>query len=154
MEQATLTALSEVGRARKLVHRAMEDRDGEARDASVLLTSEVVTNALVHAGGSVEVHVTLSPSTVRVEVRDTSRRAPLRRNAHEDATNGRGLELVELLAARWGVDPSPEGKTVWFELERPKAPAGEVRAMRARKRSVVPTPGCTMLVLPSPRVAV
>ncbi|QKV93174.1 ATP-binding protein [Streptomyces sp. NA02950] len=58
--------------------------------------------------------------TVRVEVADTSTRAPRQRCADEEATNGRGLELVDGLADRWGWQPEGAGKRIWCEIDREK----------------------------------
>ncbi|MEU8822233.1 ATP-binding protein [Streptomyces sp. NPDC048636] len=58
--------------------------------------------------------------TVRVEVADTSTRAPRQRCADEEATNGRGLELVDGLADRWGWQPEGAGKSIWCEIDRGK----------------------------------
>jgi hypothetical protein len=56
--------------------------------------------------------------TVRVEVADASVRAPRPRHVEEDATNGRGLELVDGLADRWGWQPEGGGKCIWCEVDR------------------------------------
>ncbi|MET7932634.1 ATP-binding protein [Streptomyces sp. NPDC005322] len=61
------------------------------------------------------------PRTVRVEVADTSARAPRQRRADEEATHGRGLELVDGLADRWGWQPEGAGKRIWCEIDRGKA---------------------------------
>ena len=52
-------------------------------------------------------------------VSDSSPREPRLRAAAEDEEGGRGLLLVETIAERWGVDPLPSGKRVWFELPWP-----------------------------------
>lgn len=88
-----------------------------------LLVSELVTNAVLHA--RTEVVVTVQPGdggTVRIEVHDGSARQPRPRTSGQEATTGRGLRLVEDLAARWGVRTDHTGKTVWLELSR-DAPA-------------------------------
>ena len=82
--------------------------------------SELVTNAVVHAGSEVEVMVQLTPTAARVEVTDASADAVAPRDAGADEDSGRGLALVGSLARRWGIRPAPGGgKTVWFEVERP-----------------------------------
>jgi len=83
--------------------------------ASQLLT-EVVTNALLHAGTPFDVVLVHSPGTVRCEVRDHSPLRPRTRNFSPEASTGRGMQLVDRLATAWGVLPDPDGKTVWFEL--------------------------------------
>lgn len=116
----------EVGLESSAVHQARElvsavacevGLPGDVRDDAVLLASEVVTNALVHAGASATVRVSATPVSIRVEVDDCSERRPRLTPADLDATGGRGLNLLELLAARWGVQPAAGGKTVWFEAE-------------------------------------
>jgi hypothetical protein len=54
---------------------------------------------------------------VRVEVRDRSTVLPEAHDTGPLEPGGLGLSVVETLAARWGVDPLPDGKTVWFELD-------------------------------------
>ena len=97
-------------------HLAAAGRDDVLEVAS-LLVSELVTNAIQHAGSEVNVHLEVSADLVRVEVDDASPRAPLRLVVPEDAERGRGLQLVEALASSWGVDQVPgDGKKVWFEV--------------------------------------
>ena len=86
-------------------------------ETAALLTSEVVTNAVLHAAGAIDVHVDLCVDVVRVSVSDEGRGLPVRKSDSSDATTGRGLLLVERLAHRWGVDRHEHGKTVWFEVQ-------------------------------------
>lgn len=89
----------------------------DSLDTIVLLVSELATNAVLHAGRpELIVRVLTSDSRLRVEVCDGSPDLPAPRDALVGAENGRGLELVEALASRWGVLPNPEGKTIWFEI--------------------------------------
>ncbi|MFE3636878.1 ATP-binding protein [Streptomyces sp. NPDC059168] len=60
----------------------------------------------------------VASATVRLEVADTSSRAPVPRCAGGDATGGRGLALVDCLADRWGWHPEGSGKSIWCELDR------------------------------------
>jgi len=85
-------------------------------DTVVLLTSEIVTNAVLHASGCVRLRVWLNPAWVRVEVADSSPVPPTLRNYGPEAATGRGMRLVSTLTTRWGVDPDPDGKSVWFEV--------------------------------------
>jgi PAS domain S-box-containing protein len=107
-----------VSEARRLVRRTLVDagRD-ELVDPAVLATSELVTNALVHAGTGIEVGVEILPQGVRVEIADGSRHLPERRAYGTAAGTGRGLVTVESLVDGWGVrrEGAP-GKVVWFEL--------------------------------------
>lgn len=88
------------------------------RDAAELLVSELVTNALLHGEGSM-IRVTLGCrlGALHCEVEDAgSARPAVRQGDNEEGESGRGLVLVEHLAARWGSRPSGWGKTVWFDL--------------------------------------
>ena len=89
---------------------------GEVVDCAILLTSELVTNAVRHAGTRVIVRLDTRDHRLRVEVVDAVERRPQPRHADLLAEGGRGLELVDALAADWGVDGGPGGKSVWFEL--------------------------------------
>jgi anti-sigma regulatory factor (Ser/Thr protein kinase) len=85
---------------------------------AVLLVSELVTNAVRHAGSTLTVAVAIGRAAVRVEVRDRSPRLPaLRESTGGDDEWGRGLVLVDALASRWGAERLPSGKRVWFELD-------------------------------------
>lgn len=105
-------------------------RDGLCRwgvqcltDTAELLTSELVTNALVHTARDAVFTATLSgpPARLRlrVEVYDFATPHPEARVANDQAANGRGLLIVRMMADDWGVTSQPVGKTVWFELVPP-----------------------------------
>ena len=85
-------------------------------DASRLLVSELVTNAVLHARTEFTLVLRLIRGGVRVEVHDGSQAVPVVRHYEDEAMTGRGLALVDQLAARWGVEESGAGKVVWFEL--------------------------------------
>lgn len=85
-------------------------------DTAVLLTSELVTNAVLHGRSAVSLEILVSERCVRVQVGDDNSRHPQPRPAEHGALDGRGLHIVGLLADRWGVADAPVGKTVWFEL--------------------------------------
>ncbi len=86
-------------------------------DVAVLLTSEIVTNAIRHGHPPVLVHARLHGRGLRVAVDDGGQEdvEPMPQ-VHWDDGGGRGLHLVEALAHQWGVLESGEGKQVWFEL--------------------------------------
>jgi len=88
----------------------------DCMDVSELLVSELVTNAVVHAHGPVELRVWAVPDLVRVEVRDGSRSAPRIRDYGPESTTGRGVRMLDNLASSWGVELGSSGKIVWFEL--------------------------------------
>ncbi|MFF1954786.1 ATP-binding protein, partial [Kitasatospora herbaricolor] len=80
-----------------------------------LLVSELVTNALRHGRGDIRLRL-LRDRTVVCEVWDDGYAQPRQRRAQETDEGGRGLQLVSLLAERWGSRRTPKGKIVWFEL--------------------------------------
>jgi anti-sigma regulatory factor (Ser/Thr protein kinase) len=85
-----------------------------------LLTTEVVTNAVVHGAGAVAFRALCTEHLLRVEVGDTGAGVP--KPVKPDSVRrrgGRGLLILAALAADWGVDARDGGKTVWFELRRP-----------------------------------
>ena len=105
--------------ARRFVTEALERWDcGSALDTVQLLVSELVTNAIVHAGSRPNVAVLLMPKAIRVEVADQAAVQPAPRDATDDDESGRGLFLLDELSSAWGVDSSEGGKTVWFEVPR------------------------------------
>ncbi|WP_432198764.1 SpoIIE family protein phosphatase [Streptomyces sp. bgisy027] len=99
-------------------------------DDAVVLTSELVTNAVVHAGTSADVLCLRSEEGVRIEVADRypEREIPLQGSpvnmGSPDREGGRGLQLCAALAGRWGVEYTPTHKQVWFQLDLPERPVG------------------------------
>ncbi|MFI1035676.1 SpoIIE family protein phosphatase [Streptomyces sp. NPDC020951] len=99
-------------------------------DDAVVLTSELVTNAVVHAGTHAEVLCLRSDDGVRIEVADRypEREIPLQGSpatmGSPDREGGRGLQLCAAIAGRWGVEYTPTHKQVWFQLELPDRPVG------------------------------
>ncbi|GAA3841887.1 SpoIIE family protein phosphatase [Streptomyces phyllanthi] len=99
-------------------------------DDAVVLTSELVTNAVVHAGTSADVLCLRSDDGVRIEVADRypEREIPLQTTpinmGSPDREGGRGLQLCAALAGRWGVEYTPTHKQVWFQLDLPERPVG------------------------------
>jgi anti-sigma regulatory factor (Ser/Thr protein kinase) len=85
-------------------------------DDLLLCLSEVVTNAVLHAGPPIHVSGDLVDTKVRVEVRDGSKAAPVQRRPAHSSPTGRGLNLLDTLASAWGVEITRSGKTVWFEI--------------------------------------
>ncbi len=111
------------GRARRTVREALEASGAtHLRDVAELVVSEVVTNAVVHAGTPITVRVAAEPDAVRVEVEDGSLRMPSRREWADTAGTGRGLRIVDEHADRWGSDRTAGGKVVWFEVGMPTVP--------------------------------
>jgi len=103
-------------------------------DDVVLVVTELVTNAVIHAESSSRVAVDLRHGRLRLEVHDESSVMPQRRHLSEDATTGRGLALVESLSASWGASPAPDGgKVVWVDFD-PLAPGLALSPFDGRRR--------------------
>ncbi|TQN30899.1 anti-sigma regulatory factor (Ser/Thr protein kinase) [Haloactinospora alba] len=115
---------SQIKHARRFVERVLSD--SPQCQTATLLISELATNAITHsdsgaAGGKFEVTVYQAPNWSRVEVRDLGSLDQPRAQHHDPydvSENGRGLDLVEALAATWGVQKRHDGmgRLVWFEL--------------------------------------
>jgi CheY-like chemotaxis protein len=92
-------------------------------DNAMLVTSELVTNAIVHAHAGVELRASFANRILRLEVIDGAAGTPDPRVATDEDEHGRGLLLVSVLSAAWGVESIEEGrKLVWAELVAPGAP--------------------------------
>lgn len=89
-------------------------------DDVALVTSEIVTNALIHADSNVELRVREYPDHIRLEVRDSDPAPPIPSSIATDDEEilecGRGLIIVDAIASGWGTSPSGRGKTVWLEM--------------------------------------
>jgi DNA-binding NarL/FixJ family response regulator len=109
-------ASSSTGRrfVRNLLDEANETLAGDVE----LLVSELVSNAVIHAGTDPRLEVRIAADTVRVEVYDADPSSPVARQPDSAGPGGRGLHLVDRLASRWGFELLDEGKLVWFEVDR------------------------------------
>jgi PAS domain S-box-containing protein len=81
-----------------------------------VLVNELVTNALLHGKGRVELRLRLTRDRLVLEVEDAGHHMPRRRRAQEDDEGGRGLQLVAALSDRWGARLNESGKVVWAEV--------------------------------------
>ncbi|MFF1794624.1 SpoIIE family protein phosphatase [Kitasatospora sp. NPDC058263] len=122
----------------------------EIVDDAVVLVSELVTNAVVHAGTAAEVCCLREEETVRIEVTDHHPERGLpsfadvpvtasERYADPDGEGGRGLLMCSALAERWGVEYSAGRKTVWFRLALPAHVTGTRYAVPATPGSELPS---------------
>jgi anti-sigma regulatory factor (Ser/Thr protein kinase) len=107
-----------VSQARSVVRLSLALTDEDLVDLVVLLADEVVTNAVVHGVGPIDLAVDANEERVKVMVGDRSEVPPSPRLAPRYAEDGRGLSIVEAIASRWGVSPTEAGKSVWFEIDR------------------------------------
>jgi anti-sigma regulatory factor (Ser/Thr protein kinase) len=115
--------------SRRFVERALARWQLDAlTDTAVLLTSELVTNAIVHAQTEVAITITRDDHrTVTVSVTDGSRRAPRMQRHADDSATGRGLGILDTLASSWTVITKADGKTVKFTLQQPVVPESRPR---------------------------
>ncbi|HEY1633250.1 MAG TPA: ATP-binding protein [Acidimicrobiales bacterium] len=91
---------------------------GDLSETAALLSSELVTNVIIHARSEMIVGIDLDDRRLRVTVFDGSNKPP----RHSETlppleAHGRGLQVVDALATSWGVNEGIRGKSVWFELE-------------------------------------
>ncbi|MGL5859184.1 MAG: ATP-binding protein, partial [Angustibacter sp.] len=115
---ALVPDIASVRRARTFVrhHCRAAGVGQDATDVVALLTSETVTNAFIHGRSEARLRFLARPGQIRVEVGDDNVRHPHRATRNDDALDGRGLDIVELLSSGWGVLDDPSGKVVWFEV--------------------------------------
>ncbi|MHB8670830.1 MAG: ATP-binding protein [Acidimicrobiales bacterium] len=102
--------------ARRFVGAAVAELDVPV-DAAIaeLLTSELVTNAIVHARTTIDLSVGVEDGSVVIRVGDASPNVPVLQKPAPDSPSGRGLGLVDRLATSWGIEARPDGgKVVWF----------------------------------------
>ncbi|HEX4941917.1 MAG TPA: ATP-binding protein [Actinomycetota bacterium] len=112
------------GEARRFVRANVGTVPTRVIDDAVLLTSELVTNAVRHAGledqDEIEVTVSVDSRILRITVRDRGPgfdpEAVVRRRSDE---GGWGLDLLRRLSSRWSVDRGDAGTDVWFEIDLP-----------------------------------
>lgn len=117
----TVTGGAELlGAARAAVRELLSSEPADARDTAVLLTNELVTNAVVHGGGRFVLTAETSGSFLRVRVVDPSEAQPRPLALTCDREHGRGVAIVDALATRWGSNLTATGKVVWFELDLEK----------------------------------
>jgi anti-sigma regulatory factor (Ser/Thr protein kinase) len=87
-------------------------------DDAALLVSELVSNVVDHAQTEalLTLELVLAGDWLRISVADGSAIRPVVRELRTERPRGRGLQLVEAIAARWGVEDHQGGKRIWFEL--------------------------------------
>jgi anti-sigma regulatory factor (Ser/Thr protein kinase) len=113
-------APASAGKARRFVRSALAAvGPPELGEVAELLVSELVSNAILHAGTDLEVVVRVMPDRVSVEVHDRGPGSATRRHYSSTSGTGRGLVLVDELSREWGTVVTANGKFVWFELAIP-----------------------------------
>jgi anti-sigma regulatory factor (Ser/Thr protein kinase) len=102
--------------ARELVRSNLAGFDVTMIEVAELLVSELVTNAVAHAQSAPTMRIDVSRQGIKVAVHDDAPGPVTVQDAADDAPGGRGLLLVDSLAASWGWAPTDMGKRVWFTL--------------------------------------
>lgn len=116
--------LREVSVARRAMVGALDDwgMQGDDADVVVLLTSELVANAIRYGRPTFELSARVVPrGALRIEVFDEKPGQVVPRDEDLWAVDGRGLQMVDTLADRWGCNSNLDGKTVWFEVRLAEA---------------------------------
>ncbi|MBG0815513.1 ATP-binding protein [Planomonospora sp. ID82291] len=131
VEGLLAAAPTSVREARSLVRRALPGWGAEDLvDDCMLIVSELVTNAVRHGGAACALRLGGDGIRVYGELFDPGAGAPRMCEADMEATGGRGLQIVDALAAGWGVSwPESGGKIVWFVLGGGGAPYGAFGAL-------------------------
>lgn len=113
-----------VAAARRFVETKVKEwRLEPLLDDALMVTSELVTNAITHADSSCRIRLSVSATTLRIDVLDGGSGTPEPRPASETEEHGRGLHMVDAVASAWGLEEVPgRGKLVWAELARPVLP--------------------------------
>ncbi|MEV5603237.1 ATP-binding protein [Streptomyces sp. NPDC052299] len=111
------------------VRQMLRERfEGEDAGDLLLCVSELLANVITHVGERTPVSLRLSATPsgrVRVAVSDPAATVwPVLRETGPEGTSGRGLQLLDALALRWGVEQAPYRKTVWCELRAPGTRTG------------------------------
>jgi anti-sigma regulatory factor (Ser/Thr protein kinase) len=102
--------------ARHWIAAHLRDLPADVSGCAALLTSELVTNAVLHAATPLCVTLHILTDRIRIDVADGNPAFPSVKDYGRDAATGRGLTLFDTLASQWGVQAVDGGKIVWFEL--------------------------------------
>lgn len=109
------------GAGRRAVFQVLSawDVNAETVDDTVLIVSELVTNAVIHAPAEPPLGLELSVAdgVLRVALTDSSPAPPRQRRPSGQDEGGRGIGILDSLASRWGVNPRRGGKALWFEID-------------------------------------
>ncbi len=105
-----------VSHARHFVRHVFRIYPSQTVETAELLTSELATNAVLHARTAFDVIASENNQALRVAVHDGNNRMPVPLAREPWDLHGRGLSIVELLSDHWGALKTSPGKTVWFDL--------------------------------------
>ncbi|MEJ8645673.1 ATP-binding protein [Streptomyces sp. MS1.HAVA.3] len=117
-----------IAKGRAFTRQALRDWGWDKTETSedtLLLVSELLTNAALHANGCRELVLTADETALHIEVHDDTTTLPVRNPAPQRGIpGGRGLYIVERLSDRWGAHTYVTGKAVWAEIEAPRLEYG------------------------------
>jgi anti-sigma regulatory factor (Ser/Thr protein kinase) len=128
-----------VAAARKFAREVLHDQSGETIGAAELMISELASNCVRHAHSDFELVIDYE-KCIRVEVRDSGHGQPVLQNPTPRDISGRGLRIIETMSEDWGVIPSANGKTVWFEMNGVLSETPAVASSTERPDREAPTP--------------
>ena len=117
--------------ARRFATGTLRGVSAETLEAVELMVSELATNCIRHTDSAFELTITRTEADIRVEATDRAGGRPEMRSPRPTDPSGRGLKIVDMLSAEWGVDQRAAlGKTVWFTVPDAAA-ASAAQASRA-----------------------
>jgi DNA-binding NarL/FixJ family response regulator len=114
-------ALTSAALARRFVAQTLTAWELDSlSDAALLVTSELAANAVTHADSAFRLQLSLTPSSLRIDVVDYGRGTPQPQPPSTSEEHGRGLHLIDAMTTAWGIEDAPgAGKVVWAELTLP-----------------------------------
>lgn len=117
--------------ARRFATGLLADASSETLEAVELMVSELATNCIRHTDSGFDLTIIRGGGDIRIEATDHAGGTPTMRSPKPTDPSGRGLKIIDMLSAVWGVDPAEQaGKTVWFTVPD-SAPASAAGACRA-----------------------
>ena len=102
--------------ARRLIREHCVGCTPDTLEWALVLTNELVTNAVEHGSGEPVVRLRVDQHLLRIEVHDESPEEVRCLPPNASANRGRGLAIVDAVSSAWGAAPTDHGKTIWFEL--------------------------------------
>jgi anti-sigma regulatory factor (Ser/Thr protein kinase) len=103
--------------ARRFATSALRGASADILEAVELMVSELATNCIRHTDSGFDLTIIRNGSDIRVEARDHAGGTPVMRSPKPTDPSGRGLKIIDMLSAGWGVDSAADaGKTVWFTI--------------------------------------
>ena len=126
MERRFEAAAHSVAQSRRFALEAIGDVDQSAREAIVLMVSELATNSVVHAHSGFVVRIERNGAEIRITVADEGKGTPIVREPDTRQPHGRGLQVVRELSDTWGTIAATDenGTAVWFSIDS-SAPGSE-----------------------------